>query len=163
MSGGSYDYLFTRVQPLDEQRGMLENMAMRLEGLPYATEAAAQTRRVLRLLDAMNAAADSLPAVWRAVEWWDSCDSGEDAVISACEAYRAPELIEPEGNVRAPNPGTLYRLIDVGNGVYELRPVVADAAPGLNAPSDEFLADLTNPIRLEPHAVPIRDGGRRDA
>jgi len=27
-------------------------------------------------------------------------------------------------------------------------------------PSEEFLADLANPIRLEPRATPIRDGGR---
>lgn len=29
-------------------------------------------------------------------------------------------------------------------------------------PSDEFLADLASPIRLEPRATPIRDGGRHD-
>jgi len=123
MSGGSYDYLFTRVHALDDQRTMLENMAVRLEGLPYAAEVAEQTRRVLRLVDVANALADSLTDVWRAVEWWDSGDSGEPAVIRECEAYRAPALVAPEGDLRAPDPDMLYRMVDVGGGVYELRPV----------------------------------------
>lgn len=123
MSGGSYDYLFTRVHALDDQRGMLENMAVRLEGLPYAADAAAQTRRVLRLVDAAGALADSLTDVWRAVEWWGSGDSGETAVARECGAYRVPALEAFEGDPRAPIPKSLYRMVDVGGGVYELRPV----------------------------------------
>lgn len=33
-------------------------------------------------------------------------------------------------------------------------------APDAPAASEEFLADLASPIRLEPSAIPIRDGGR---
>lgn len=123
MSGGSYNYLFTRVQALDDQRSTLEEMAKRLEGLPYAFEAAAQTRRVLRLLNAANAVADSLTEVWHDVEWWDSADYGEATVIRTCETYRAPALDVPEGDVLPPNPEAVYRIVDVGAGVYELRPV----------------------------------------
>ncbi len=104
---------------------MLENIAVRLEGLPYAAEAAAQTRRVLRLVDVAGALADSLADAWRAVEWWDSGDSGESAVIRECESYQAPSLAAPEGDLRAPDPGVLYRMVDVGGGVYELRPVIS--------------------------------------
>lgn len=125
MSGGSYDYLCLRVHALEEQRGMLENMAIRLEGLSYAPVAAAQTRRVLRLVDAAGALADSLADVWRAVEWWDSGDSGEDAVMRKCEAYQVPVLVAPEGDARPPGADVLYRMVDVGGGVYELRPVVS--------------------------------------
>lgn len=123
MSGGSYDYLCLRVHALEDQRGMLENMAIRLEGLPYAAEAAAQTRRVLKLVDAASVLADSLSDVWRAVEWWDSGDSGEDPVIRECAAYQVPALVAPEADLQAPNPAMLYRMVDVGGGVYELRPV----------------------------------------
>lgn len=56
----------------------------------------------------------------------------------------------------------------------ECRTVAADGAPhpisvefdtsepDLDAFSDKFLADLADPIRLEPRATPIRDGGRHD-
>jgi hypothetical protein len=30
----------------------------------------------------------TLADVWKAVEWWDSCDSGEDAVEEALKKYR---------------------------------------------------------------------------
>lgn len=123
MSGGSYDYLCLRVHALEDQRGMLENMAMRLEGLPYAAEAAVQTRRVLRLVDTSTGLADSLTDVWRAVEWWDSNDSSEAGAIEECRKYQAPALETSEGDAQAPDPGLLYRLVDVGGGAYELRPV----------------------------------------
>jgi hypothetical protein len=29
-----------------------------------------------------------LPEVWRAVEWWDSLDSGEDSLKQEIESYR---------------------------------------------------------------------------
>ena len=33
--------------------------------------------------------ADRLNGVWKAVEWWDSCDIGEESVKKALEDYRA--------------------------------------------------------------------------
>ena len=87
MSGGSYDYLFARIRTLQDQRARLEEMAERLEDLPYATEAAEQTRLVLKLLDEADALADKLAEVWHDVEWWDSGDYGERQVQETCEAY----------------------------------------------------------------------------
>jgi hypothetical protein len=90
MSGGSYDYLFTRVRSLGEQRGDLERMAIRLEGLPWATEAAAATRRCLTMVDEAERLAETLSDVWHAIEWWDSGDWGEDDARGEVEAYTPP-------------------------------------------------------------------------
>jgi hypothetical protein len=84
MSGGSYDYLYFHVAELGGHSGMLETMAERLEGLPYATEAAVATRRILESIGD-----EKLAEVWRAVEWWDSGDYGEDQVRQVIEEYRA--------------------------------------------------------------------------
>lgn len=88
MSGGSYNYLFCHTDRLTEHRGDLHEMAERLNGLDWATEAAAATRHVISLLDQAAAAAEKLGGVWRAVEWWDSRDWSEDQVREAVAAYR---------------------------------------------------------------------------
>lgn len=115
MSGGSYDYLFARVRPLSEQRHQLESMATRLEGLEWGAQAAAVTRRCLNLIDEAERLADTLVGTWRAVEWWDSCDWSEDQAREDVERY-----VPPDGQLAK---DVLYRLVDVGNGVVELRPV----------------------------------------
>lgn len=127
LSGGSYDYLcyWDAVGDLSGRRHQLERMAQRLEALPYAAEAAEQTRRVLRLLDAAEAVATSLSDVWHDVEWRDSGDYGEAQMIATCREYQAPRLVAPEGDRRAPDPAALYRLVDVGGGVCELRAVAS--------------------------------------
>lgn len=127
MSGGSYDYLCFNTDDLSGHPGQLEQMAQRLEGLPYAAVAAAETRRVVRLLNAAEALARSLADVWHDVEWWDSNDYGESAAVEACRAYRAPEADMPEGAALPPDPAALYRLVDVGRGRYELRAVALPA------------------------------------
>ncbi|MGW2520448.1 hypothetical protein ACWC09_26235 [Streptomyces sp. NPDC001617] len=83
MSGGSYDYLYFQVSEFGGHREQLERMAERLEGLSYATEAAAATRRILELTGD-----ERLTGVWRAVEWWDSGDYSEDQVRKAVAAYQ---------------------------------------------------------------------------
>jgi hypothetical protein len=88
MSGGSYDYLCFKADDLSGRRGTVEEMAQRLEGLPYASPAAADTRRVLALLDEARALAERLSDVWHAVEWWDSGDYGEDDAREAIAKYR---------------------------------------------------------------------------
>jgi hypothetical protein len=82
MSGGSYKYLYFQVSELGGNRGELESMAARLDGLPYAAQAAAATRRILEAISD-----EKLAAVWRAVEWWDSGDYGEDQVREAVAEY----------------------------------------------------------------------------
>lgn len=94
MSGGSYNYL-CHVQDLEDLRSHrydLEEMASRLAGLGYAQDAARETEELLLLLRQweVRAAArlERLTEVWKAVEWWDSCDSGEDEVRAALAKYR---------------------------------------------------------------------------
>lgn len=87
MSGGSYNYLFCHVRGLEEQRGDLEAMTRRLTGLPYAQQAAEASRQVITLLDQAEVAAQELAEAWRAVEWWDSADYGEDQVREAVAEY----------------------------------------------------------------------------
>lgn len=89
MSGGSYNYLCFHTDNLTEHLGDLEEMSKRLDGLPWASEAAADTRRIAALLEQAYQQAQGLTQVWRAVEWWDSGDSGEDQVREEAERYRA--------------------------------------------------------------------------
>ncbi|MFE4867721.1 hypothetical protein [Streptomyces sp. NPDC056682] len=93
MSGGSYDYLYWQVPELGGHVGQLEAMAERLEALPYAAEAAAATRRILEAISD-----EKLADVWRAVEWWDSGDYGEDQVREAIDEHRASLTVSGGGH-----------------------------------------------------------------
>lgn len=94
MSGGSYNYLcHADAEMLMNKVSDLQDMADRLAGLGYAEDAAKETQAllltVLQYENRINAMAERLSGVWRAVEWWDSCDSGEEAVKMALDGYRA--------------------------------------------------------------------------
>jgi len=101
MSGGSYNYLCHAfdLDDLLSSRGSLREMADRLAGLGYAEDAAKETEELLILLNQWSVRAEvrrnRLAKVWKAVEWWDSCDSGEDDVREALAAYRG-EPGQPE-------------------------------------------------------------------
>jgi hypothetical protein len=95
MSGGSYDYLY--IKDIDEllhshHQENIEGMAARLAGLGYAQDAAEETESVLLILRQfqvrMQARLNRLSGVWKAVEWWDSCDWNEDSVKEALAEYR---------------------------------------------------------------------------
>lgn len=89
MSGGAYDYV-CHSYDLDDIRGRLAGLRRlnaRLGELPErqfpgATAAHAESLRLEQLLDRWEREAEVrcrlLHDVWRAIEWWDSCDSGED-------------------------------------------------------------------------------------
>lgn len=87
MSGGSYDYLCWNTDNLSARRGTVAQMAERLEKGGYY-EAARATRNVLLLLDGAEQAAQALSDVWHAVEWTDSNDSSEDAVVKAAAEFK---------------------------------------------------------------------------
>ena len=94
MSGGSYNYLFMRdISRLLDDPSDLDMMAKRLAGLGYAKDAAIETARALEWLRWVDVhwtvVTERLGEVWRAVEWWDSGDSGEEAVEHALAEYRA--------------------------------------------------------------------------
>jgi len=93
MSGGSYDYLcFKQADDLFQMEEKLQAMADRLAALGYAEDAAKETTSVLLQVRQarvrLQARIERLQHVWRAVEWWDSGDTSEDAVKEALEDYR---------------------------------------------------------------------------
>lgn len=92
MSGGSYNYLcYKDSGNINEGRQDAHEMRDRLTELGYL-DAAKETESVILMLDAfevrLQARIDRLNEVWRAVEWCDSGDSGEDGVKKAVEKYR---------------------------------------------------------------------------
>lgn len=71
----------------------------------------------LTAIDDAERLAESLYDVWHAIEWWDSGDWGEERARQNVEGYQIPD-----GKVAE---DVLYRLVDVGSGVVELRAVRA--------------------------------------
>ena len=100
MSGGSYEYLCHSwdLGDLLAKRGELERMSARLAGLGWAEDAARETEELLVMLRQWQIRAETrigrLRDVWKAVEWWDSCDWSEDRVRQALAAYRGDSPIE---------------------------------------------------------------------
>lgn len=94
MSGGSYDYLCQAYDlgDLIKKQGRLQEMADRLAGIGYATDAAKETEELVVMLRQWQVRASvrlaRLADVWKAVEWTDSCDWGEAAIHKALATYR---------------------------------------------------------------------------
>ena len=92
MSGGSYNYLYMQdaVEIGYEHLHRLRDMADRLEGLG-AVMAAADTRRLVNHIEETSRLLpDELRAVWKAVEWVDSCDSVWGDVSAKVIGYTRP-------------------------------------------------------------------------
>lgn len=94
MSGGSYDYLCynTELADLLNRGEALAAMRDRLSQLPGAEDAAAETEQLIALLHGMvirvEARAKRLAPVWKAVEWRDSSDWGDEQVQQALTEWR---------------------------------------------------------------------------
>lgn len=89
MSGGSYNYLCHAAGDAHDLTGKsseLEPMAARLEGLGYH-RAAADTRALVEVIRALETLSAPLANCWENIEWWDSCDRGEDDARKAAQAY----------------------------------------------------------------------------
>lgn len=96
MSGGSYNYLCNRMaEEILQIQSDIERMAEKLATLGYAKDAAKETSHLLARSRAfevyVETAMERLREVWKAVEWWDSADWGEDSVKQALEEYREAE------------------------------------------------------------------------
>lgn len=96
MSGGSYMYLYAKDSGrllAGEGREDLERMRDRLLEAG-AMDAAAQTDAVIATIEQANALVnmriEALEAVWKAVEWVDSCDWGPERIEEALAKYRSP-------------------------------------------------------------------------
>ncbi|MER6575812.1 hypothetical protein [Nonomuraea sp. NPDC001023] len=89
MSGGSYDYMGSRAGWCDfiHLPDTLTRMRDRLQELPYAAKAAADTQTVIDHLNAAIDQAAKLGPAWHAIEWWTSGDWGEDQAKLVVEHY----------------------------------------------------------------------------
>lgn len=104
MSGGSWSYLYCKeIDDLLQYEGLIEDMADRLASLGYANDAAKETQELVLVIRQFRNHAgtikDRLSDIWRAIEWWDSSDSGEDGVKNALKEYRgdnAEQGAEPD-------------------------------------------------------------------
>ncbi len=99
MSGGSFEYLcYKNFSEIVERTDLLQEMADELAKLGYANDAAKETQRLLNDIRKMENRIDvhleSLKEVWKAMEWWKSCDWGEDSLKEALMAYRGDESSE---------------------------------------------------------------------
>lgn len=117
MAGGSYGYLWSG--NFQDERGHLEAMAQRLEGLSWGGAAGHATRQIVRQLESLHDQAYQLQAVWQAIEWWDSDDSSEEDARKVVEAWQPPMQTMHVG----PDPTQMYRLTEVSAGRYELRAI----------------------------------------
>lgn len=93
MSGGSYDYIcYSDSEDLVNKQEQIQRMADRLAELGYAPDAAKETENLLLTIRAfhnrLTTMHDRLADIFKAVEWWDSCDSGEEGVKKALAKYR---------------------------------------------------------------------------
>lgn len=85
MSGGSFNYLYARAEGLGAE-SEYRDMAAVMEHWPVARA------RLLELADLLKRARkihDEMGDVMSSVEWWQSHDSGQDAVDRAVEKWRA--------------------------------------------------------------------------
>jgi hypothetical protein len=94
MSGGSFNYL-CRTWDLSDVLGKigdLEAMSSALAALGYAQDAARETEELLVILRQWQVQTDvrlkRLTPMWKAMEWWQSCDWGEDDLKDALAEYR---------------------------------------------------------------------------
>ena len=78
MSGGSFNYLwFSEPQDLIYKQEDIEEMACELEKLGRP-DIAKDTREIVNIIKSSMATTESLvkslEKVWKAIEWWKSCD-----------------------------------------------------------------------------------------
>lgn len=103
MSGGAFNYLCYEndLEGLLGKVHDLSDMTDALAHLGYAADAAQETASLLAHIRATNARVEAssrrLTEVWKAMEWWKSCDWGEDAVRQALADYRG----EPASSEKA--------------------------------------------------------------
>jgi hypothetical protein len=98
MSGGSFNYLCHKEadELLHGGHEDAEQMAGALAALGYAEDAAKATIALLVEIREVSArldrSLDAIRPVWKAMEWWQSCDWGENELKAALADFRRIEL-----------------------------------------------------------------------
>jgi hypothetical protein len=102
VSGGSFDYLcYQGLQELAENIELLEEMAEVLEE-EGSTQAAKDTLKIIEQIKGLDVP-EPLRNVWRAVEWWKSCDWGKEQAMEVIAKYDARAgKMEVDGESQAP-------------------------------------------------------------
>lgn len=101
MSGGSYDYLYCK-EGEDifsySCKEWLERMSDDLSKLGYADDAAKETIQLLLTIRAaqnrIDVMKERLNPIFRAMEWWQSGDSGEECLKETLSEYRGEKVVE---------------------------------------------------------------------
>lgn len=100
MSGGSFNYL-CHADPAElfNRTSDIERMVEELAKLGFKD--AAQETETIKLIAhhfqvLMQARLNRLSPVWKAVEWYRSCDWSLDSVNDAIEKYREPAQPKPQ-------------------------------------------------------------------
>lgn len=83
MSGGSFNYLYARAEGIGAE-SEYRDMADEMEHWPVAR---ARLLEVAELLKRARAIHDEMGGVMQAVEWWKSCDYGQDQVDAAVRKW----------------------------------------------------------------------------
>lgn len=92
MSGGSFDYLYSKdLGSLIEEPYLVESMYDRLQEIPQAKETLKKTEELLqKIQDIRNFYKENegeFYRVWKAIEWYDSHDTGEEDMLKEIENY----------------------------------------------------------------------------
>ena len=93
MSGGSYEYLcYKEIEELRYNEDLIQRIINDLESLGYANDVAKDTKEFFATLknnfDKLDMIKEKLSPIWKALEWWKSCDTNEDSFKRALEKYR---------------------------------------------------------------------------
>ena len=93
MSGGSFNYLYSKdVLDLIADIENIKRMGEALEKLGYANDVAAQTYILYDCFKHFIVRAEQktghLSSVWKAMEWWKSCDISESDFKDVLVKYR---------------------------------------------------------------------------
>ena len=104
MSGGSFNHLCHRqIEELIERIGYTDalDMAEELSKLPDGETAARETLQLFEDLRIVamrfEARVEKLRPLWRAVEWWKSCDTSKETALEALQEFNG-DRTEPARN-----------------------------------------------------------------
>lgn len=111
MSGSSFSYLCNALHANDVNVHELGRMRRWLETTYPSHPATLATAVLHQRLQDSKVMDPQLRAVWKAVEWYVSCDWGPESVTKALNEF-SPGHKEPCGHCGAPTPIT--QIVDIG-------------------------------------------------
>ncbi|MEV4127076.1 hypothetical protein [Nocardia sp. NPDC049707] len=88
MSGGSYNYLYSRDLIEVGVQSDLEAARDRLAGLGYADDVAQKVQGILDAIAEVERRRDEIADVLQALEWWDSNDFDEEGFREQLDLFQ---------------------------------------------------------------------------